>query len=141
MNTVNKNPHSNFLRLSLRGNAVFSTLSGLSFVFGNQAISSLLGEVPPIAVLSVGVQLLLFAGALFWLASRPVISAPLAVGVIVADLLWVVGTAIVVSIDFFAPRGETLALLLADVVLAAAILQGIGVRRMTGAASNDEAEA
>jgi len=130
MNVIAGSDPSNFLRLSLRANAFFSTFSGASFLLARNEIAALLGEIPALAVFSVGLQLLLFAGALLWLASRPEISIPLTMGVIVADGLWVVGTGVVVYAGLFARGGEILALVLADVVLVLAVLQMIGVRRI-----------
>ena len=46
------------------------------------------------------------------------------------DLLWVVATIIVVYAGLFTRGGEVLAAVLAGVVLAMAMLQSIGVRRM-----------
>jgi hypothetical protein len=131
---MNDNPArhpSHFLRQSLRANALFSMLSGLAFALASAPLAALLGDVPPLLVFGVGLQLLFFAAGLVWLASRSEISVPLTIAVIVADGLWVLGTAVVVYADLFARQGEILALVLADVVLVLAILQSIGVRRIT----------
>jgi hypothetical protein len=132
MNDARDTDSTHFLRQSLRGNAVFSTLSGLIFMVASGAIAEFLGGLPSILVAVVGGQLLLFAGALLWLASRPEISTQMVIGVIVADILWVVGTIVVVYVDLFTRDGATLAIVLASVVLLLAILQSIGVRRMSG---------
>jgi hypothetical protein len=129
---------AHFLRRSLRANALFSTLSGLSFASAGGAIGGILGDVPAVLVVGVGVQLLLFAGALVWLSSRPEIPISLAMAVIVADLLWVLGTVLAVYTDLFSRAGAGLAMLVADVVLLLAILQSIGVHRMHMPASHDE---
>lgn len=118
------------LRKSLRGNAIFSTLCGLVFVFASGPIAGFLGELHPLLVLAVGLQLLLFAGALVWLASKPGISVPLSIGVIVADLLWLLGSIAIVYADLLTRGGAALALVLADVVLLLAILQSLGVHRL-----------
>jgi hypothetical protein len=131
MNVIQPGHATNFLRHSLRANALFSTLSGLVFAVASAPVAAILGDVAPLLVFGVGLQLLLFAAALVWLASRSEISVPLTIAVIAADLLWVLGTAVVVHADLFARQGEILALVLADVVLVLAILQSIGVRRMT----------
>ncbi len=125
---------ANFLRLCLRGNALFSSLSGLAFILASERVAAMLGDVPEIWVGAVGFQLLLFAGALLWLASRAVVSVSLAIGVIVADMLWVVATAAIVYADLLASDGQILALALADIVLVMAVLQSIGVRRILAAA-------
>jgi hypothetical protein len=129
---------ASFLRKSLRGNAIFSILSGLTFVAASGTVAQIVGAVTPIEVVVVGAQLLLFAGALLFLASRPEVSARLAIGVIVADLLWVIGTIGVVYAELLTSSGAVLVIVIADIVLLMAILQSIGVRKMTqakGAAS------
>jgi O-antigen/teichoic acid export membrane protein len=122
---------SHFLRVSLRGNALFSTISGLTFAVANSAIAKFLGDLPAMLVASTGAQLLLFAGVLVWLASREQISKPLVIAVIVADLLWVVGTVVVVYLDALTRGGAIAAVIVADVVLLLAVLQSIGLRRWT----------
>lgn len=131
MNVSSSTDPAGFLRRSLRANGVFSTLSGLTFVVAAGAISEFLGAVPALLVAGVGGQLLLFAAALIWLASRSEISVSIATAVIAADLLWVIGTVGVVCADVFSRGGAALAILLADVVLLLAILQSIGVHRMS----------
>lgn len=132
-NPIHATDPAQFLRRSLRGNAAFSTLSGLAFALASGAIAAFLGDVQPLLILAVGLQLLLFAGALMWLASRTRISVSLAIGVIVADLLWVLGTIVIVYADLFTRGGAALALVLADVVVLMAVLQSIGVHRMSAA--------
>jgi len=124
---------ASFLRKSLRGNALFSILSGLTFVAASGAVAEILGAVTPIEVIVMGVQLLLFAGVLLFLASRPEVSARLTIGVIVADVLWVIGTVVIVYADLLTSSGAVLAVMIADIVLLMAIFQSIGVRRMTRA--------
>ena len=122
-----------FLRASLRGNAAFSTISGLLFALASASVAALLGEVPASLVLGTGLQLLLFAAALAWLASRPLISLPLAWLVIAADLLWVLGTAAAVAAGVFSAEGNAAAIGVANVVLLFAVLQTIGVRKARSA--------
>ena len=132
MNTMNNTDPTRFLRQSLRGNALFSTLSGLTFLVASAAIAEFLGGLPSMIVAVVGGQLLLFAGVLVWLASRAEISRQMVIGVIVADILWVVGTIVIVYAELFTRDGATLAIVLAGVVLLLAILQSIGVHRLSG---------
>jgi len=123
--------HSRFLRWSLRGNAIFSTLSGLVFALGSAHVAGLLGEgIPAALVASVGGQLLIFAAALVWLASRATLPVPAVVAVILADLLWVLGTIVVVQLELFSARGTEIAIVVADVVLLMAILQSVGLHRL-----------
>lgn len=122
-----------FLRASLRANAGFSILSGFAFAAASGAIAAFLGDVQPAVVLATGVQLLAFAAALLWLASRPTISLPLAWLVIGADLLWVVGTAVAVAVGVFTSEGNAAAIGIANVVMLFAVLQTVGVRRARSA--------
>ena len=129
MNPAQTNDRTRFLRQSLRANAIFSTLSGLLFLFASGSIAAFLGEHSPVLVASVGGQLLFFAAALTWLASRSNIPTYLVLGVITADLLWVVGTIVVVYAELFSRGGAIAAIVVADIVLLLAVLQSIGVYR------------
>ena len=131
MNESSSTDPAAFLRRSLCANAVFSMLSGLTFVVAAGAIGEVLGAVPAPLVAGVGGQLLLFAAALIWLASRSEISVPIATAVIAADLLWVIGTVGVVWADVFSRGGAASVIIIAGVVLFLAILQSIGVHRMS----------
>ncbi|MDJ0868538.1 MAG: hypothetical protein QNK03_20690 [Myxococcota bacterium] len=122
-----------FLRNSLRANAAFSTLSGVLFALAGAPIADFLGVAPPLLVTFVGLNLLGFAAALVWLASRPALPVRLAVIVIGADLAWVAGTLLLVFAEAFTRAGATAALAVANVVLVFAVLQTIGVRRLGAA--------
>lgn len=126
---------SRILRLALRANATFSTVSGLTFALASTAIAAFLGAIPAAEVMSVGLMLIGFAAFLVWLSLRPSIPAPLVLGVIAADLGWVVGTAFVVFAGVFSNGGAIAAVLVANVVLAFAVAQWIGLRRLPRAAS------
>ncbi len=123
------NTDASLLRLALRGNATFSTLSGVTFLAASGVIAAFLGDVPAAEVMSVGGSLLLFAVALVWLASRPEIPPALVTAVIVADLAWVVATVFVVFAGVFTREGAIAAVMVANVVLAFAVLQWVGLRR------------
>lgn len=121
------------LRISLRANAAFSALSGAAFSLMGPSIATFLGIDPPLLVTVVGLNLLGFAALLLFVASRPVVSAPIANAIILADLAWVGGTLILVLADVFTPGGAIAALFVANIVLAFAVVQFIGVRRLVGA--------
>lgn len=123
------NPDASLLRLALRGNATFSTLSGATFLLASGAIAAFLGDIPAAEVASVGGSLLCFAVALVWLSTRPAIPAGFVTAVIAADLAWVVGTVFVVFAGVFTRGGAIAAVLVANVVLAFAVLQWLGLRR------------
>lgn len=99
-------------------------------IFASGAVAEFLGGLPALLVAAVGGQLLLFAAALRWLASRSAIPMSMVIAVIAADLLWVVGTIVIVYVDLFTRGGTGLAILLAGLVLLLAVLQSIGVRQL-----------
>ncbi|MBW2315372.1 MAG: hypothetical protein JRH10_14405, partial [Deltaproteobacteria bacterium] len=88
----------NLLRNSLRGNAAFSTLSGLAFVLGADAVAGAIGLGDARILTVTGVQLLGFAALLVYLASRATLHLPTAMLIVWADLAWVVGTIPVVAL-------------------------------------------
>ena len=123
-----------WLRLSLRANATFSAVPGSGMLFAASAIAGLLGIEQTLLVRITGVNLLGFAALLVWLASREVIKPSLAIAVVVADLLWVAGSAGLLPAGVFSTTGNWLVAGVADVVLLFAILQYVGIRRMRAVA-------
>jgi hypothetical protein len=122
------------LRLALRGNAAFSTTCALIGLIASAPLASALG-VPNAGVLvGLAAQLLVFAAFLVWLSRRPQIHPAVALGVILADVAWVVGTVPVVAGGTLTTAGVWTALAVADVVALFAVLQGVGLRRMRRAA-------
>ena len=130
--TASHDDRSALLRRSLRANGVFSATSGLLFTLAGGPLAGFLGVAPAWLVTVVGLNLLGFAAALFFLASRPAIPPALATTVVALDLGWVLGTIALVYADVFTRGGAAAALLVANVVLVFAVLQGIGVRRLAG---------
>ena len=118
-----------FLRGSLRANAAFSALSGALFTLAGAPLGRFLG-VDALLVGAVGVNLLGFAAALVYFAGRPVLSRAIAMLIVTADLLWVVGTFALVRSAVFTAAGAVAALAVSGVVLLFAILQSIGTRRL-----------
>ena len=118
------------LRYSLRGNAVFSTLCGVSAIAFATPLAATLGIPAPLQLVALGAQLLGFAALLVWLASRPEVRPALALAVVAADALWVVATIPLVLSGVLSAAGNWTALAIADVVALFALLQYLGVRRM-----------
>lgn len=118
-----------FLRLALRGNATFSTLTGLASIFFAGSLASWMGLPAPALLVALGVGLVGFASFLFWFASLPEVSPSLAWGVVGADLAWVVGTVPLVLADVLTRPGDWLAIGIAEIVMLFAVLQAIGIRR------------
>jgi len=122
-----------FLRAALRGNAAFSTLSGLAALVFAGPLAPWLG-VPDAApwLRALGVGLVAFAAGLVWLASREEVPSGTAWGVVAADLGWVLGTVPLVAADLLSRPGDWLAVGIADFVLLFAVLQAVGIRRLAG---------
>jgi hypothetical protein len=130
---MNSNDPSMFLRVSLRANATFSAISGSVFTFAGAGLAEFLGVAPAELVISVGINLLGFAAALLWVSMRaeiPLVWARIIIGL---DVAWVVGTAVAVFAGVFSSEGATAAVAVANLVLAFAVLQWIGVRRVVRA--------
>ncbi len=122
-------PEDRLLRYSLRANAAFSSVCGVASLASAAPLAASLGIPEPALLTGLGVQLLLFAGLLMLLASRPVIRPSLALAVVAADVLWVVGTVPLVLSGALSTAGNWTALAIADVVALFAVLQYVGIRR------------
>jgi hypothetical protein len=117
------------LRTVLRANASFSTLCAVLLLLDAGPLAAALG-VPSAAALRVlGIGLFLFAAAVFTLASRRPIPLGLALVVVVADGLWVVGTVPVLAASVLTPLGDVVAASVAAAVALFASFQMLGIRR------------
>lgn len=127
-----------WLRNSLLANAVFSTLSGLTFTLAATSVADFIGLEQSLWVRSIGVGLLGFAAYVAFVATRPEIDLRAAIAIVVGDLAWVVGTVPVVMLDLLSANGLVAAVAIADVVGVFALLQYYGVRRIRGGARASE---
>lgn len=121
---------SRLLRVSLLSNAVFSGLSGVCFIAAAGPLSSLIGLPFPAILTGIGVALLAFAAGLAWNARRPVVNRAEAWLAVLLDLAWVAGSGVVIAVDVLTTTGNWAVALVADVVLAFAILQFLGLRKL-----------
>ena len=122
---------ANMLRLALRGNGVFSILSGISFVALSGPISRAIGLEYPMIMVAIGLGLLIFAGALFFNAARSEISRLEAALAVAGDIAWVLGSGVIIALGILTTTGNWAVAIVADVVLLFAILQFIGLRRLS----------
>jgi hypothetical protein len=128
-------PHStekaSLLKKAILGNAVFSFLSGLFLTLTAGPAAAFLG-VSSAVIQPIGVVLLLYAPILFWLANQAPINKTLAWIVIELDILWVIGSAVLIfsSLMPLTIAGKWAIAFVADIVAVFAIVQYLGVRRM-----------
>ncbi len=123
-----------WLRNSLFGNAIFSTVSGLTFALAADSIAGFIGIDQSMLVRVVGLGLLGFAGFVGFVATRPEIDWRAAISIVIGDLCWVVCTVPLVMMDVLSSNGLVAAIAIADIVLVFAGLQYYGVRRIRGSA-------
>lgn len=127
------NPESRLLRRFLLGNATFSTLTGTLCLVDAAPLTHAFGIPDPTLLPGLGVQLLLFAAAIVWIATRQDISTRLAWIIIALDIGWVAGSIALLPFvsDMLTSAGITTMVLIALGVATFAIGQIAGVRRLS----------
>ena len=115
------------LRLALRANATFSTLCGVVWIAGGEALGTWFGRDGSMA--ADGAGLLFFAALLALLSTRPSIHPLLAVAVVAADLLWVADAGMKLVGGTFSTQGSWVIAVIALAVLDFAALQALGAYR------------
>lgn len=128
MNATSDN--ATLLRRALRGNAAFSTASGLAFVAASGPIAATIGLEQPIVLIAIGLGLLVFAAGLIRNAARANVNRIEARLAVAGDLAWVLGSGVVIALGILTRTGNWAAAIVADVVLLFAILQLVGLRRL-----------
>jgi len=122
---------SKLLRQALRGNGVFSAVSGLTLIVAARPIAAFMGLAWPMSLTITGLILLPYAAVLFWATSRAEIDHRLAKTAVVLDGLWVIGSVLLLLTNWLnlSVAGNWTVALLAEAVLTFAILQALGLRR------------
>ncbi len=125
------------LRRVLLANAAFSAISALACVFAAQAIAgalfatefSLLGLSPAEIIFELGIGLLVFATVVALVATRAMLGGRWAKLVIAADLLWVLDSAVLLTVypGHFSPIGFEIILAAAAIVGLFALGQSLGL--------------
>jgi uncharacterized membrane protein len=121
--------HYSLLRKSLAANAVFTGICGLVLLVFSGTLTALLGPVGRGTLLILGAVLLLYALDLARTAFGAEVSWGRVVYFIIMDVLWVIGSIVVLLTLPFTEAGEWIVLGVADVVGLFALLQGFGLRR------------
>lgn len=118
------------LRKALLGNALFSTLSGLTILIGQRWVSRILGLTNNVNIWILGVGLIVFAVILTINARRQNVKTTDAWVAVWMDLAWVVGSGVLIFVVPFSMAGKWIVLLVAEIVLVFALLQFLGIRRI-----------
>jgi hypothetical protein len=118
------------LKKALTSNAVFSVVSGVVILSANRWLVKFLGLPEKISLAILGVSLMLYAAILWFNARRPKIKITDAWVAVIMDLIWVVGSYALILIVPFSAGGKWVVALVAELVLAFAILQWLGIRRV-----------
>ena len=122
---------SNLLSQAIRGNSIFSAISGLTALVAAQPLAEFLG-IPNSMILTVlGVGLILYAVFLFSQSREASVNRWVALSAIEGDVAWVIGSAVLLFTDWvpFTMAGWWTIAVIADIVAVFAILQIVGLRR------------
>lgn len=133
-------PRTGLLRGALAANAVFSIATAVAIGFQREALSTLFLEVHPLVVAGVALGLLPFGIGVAFQAWRPEPAILAVKSIVVGDVGWVAGTAVLLCV--FPALSVSAVLLLgvtAGVVLAFAIAQSIGLKRMVSGSAPEKA--
>ncbi len=130
------------LRTALRANALFSLVSGSLFLIESTEIANFLGIQKIFLfdrirgaglLMDLGIVLLGFAGWVAFTSMRKPINMHHPIWIFVADSVWVVTSIFLLTTKMlpFSSRGIWAVLIVADIVLALAIWEFVGIRKMT----------
>jgi hypothetical protein len=122
--------HACLLRKALIGNAVFSTLSGVTILFAQGWVLRILGLSKDVSLAILGFGLLVFAVTLVINARRQQVKTSDAWIVVLMDLAWVLGSYVLIFVVPFSIEGKWVVGVVAELVSVFALLQFIGIRRI-----------
>jgi hypothetical protein len=109
---------------------MFSVLSGLIILFANRWLVRFLGLPDKVSLAILGVSLMVFAALLLLNARRPKVKLTDAWAAVIMDVAWVVVSYVLIWVVPFSVGGKWVVALVAEMVLAFAILQWFGIRRV-----------
>ena len=118
------------LKKALTGNAVFSVVSGLAILFANRWLVEFLGLPDKVSLAVLGVSLIVYAAILWLNARRPKIKITDAWIAVVMDAVWVIGSYVLIFVVPFSVGGKWVVAMVAELVLAFAIVQWLGIRKI-----------
>jgi len=118
------------LRRALRGNALFSILSGVGILMANRTLAEFLGLPRDADLSALGIGLLVYAGWLLWNARRETIRIVEAWIAVILDILWVVGSYALVFAATLSTGGKWIVGFVAEIVFLFGLMQWLGLRRI-----------
>jgi len=118
------------LKRALIGNAMFSGLSGAAILLANRWLVKFLGLPDKVSLAILGVSLIVYATVLWFNARRPKIRITDAWVAVVMDAVWVLGSYTLILVVPFSLAGKWVVALVAELVLAFAVWQWLGIRRI-----------
>lgn len=122
--------HQSLLKKALTGNALFSVVSGVAILFANRWLVKFLGLPEKVSLTILGISLIGYAALLGFNARRPRIKISDAWVAVIMDVLWVVGSYGLIFAVPFSVSGKWVVAIVAELVLAFAVLQWLGIRRI-----------
>lgn len=113
------------LRNALKGNAVFSFISGMTLIVFNGKVEQVMNISETFVLQVIGIGLLLFVALLLYSAFRKKLDIRQVKFIIIQDWAWVVGSLVLLIFDPFAIStiGNVLIAVMTAVVALLAILQ------------------
>jgi hypothetical protein len=129
---VSTHQESKLLRYALRGNGIFSLITGAAFVLDAKPLADLMGLPWSLALTIIGAVVLPFALLLLWVTAQKEIHPTLAKTIIALDAAWVIISLLLLLTNWLnlSTAGNWIVAVLAEVVLTFAILQTVGLRRL-----------
>ena len=118
------------LKRALIGNAMFPGLSGAAILLANRWLVKFLGLPDKVSLAILGVSLIVYATVLWFNARRPKIRITDAWVTVVMDAVWVLGSYTMILVIPFSLAGKWVVALVAELVLAFAVWQWLGIRRI-----------
>jgi hypothetical protein len=118
------------LKKALTGNAVFSVISGVAILLANRWLVKFLGLPESVSLAILGLSLVVYAAILWFNARRPKIKVTNAWIAVIMDAVWVMGSYVLIFVVPFSVGGKWVVALIAELVLAFAIVQWLGIRKI-----------
>lgn len=127
-----KNQPRTLLHKILLVDSLSAGAAGIAFVVASGPLANFMGVANPLALVMIGILFVVFAAAVYAVAARESISRRAAWIIFALNVIYVVGSGIILLTDAFglSTEGRWLVLILADLVTVFAIVEFIGLRRL-----------